>query len=557
MRFLARLKVGQRLTLAFSMLVALILVMAAVGYTGARTTYHEAEIIYRDGAMPLAEIGEVNYYVQRSRVAAMDMLLRPEPDVIADRKGDIARSATRIDELWALFSAHSMSENLRSLSDEFAGARSRFVDEGLNPLVAAIESGNITAARDIYDNRVSVLAPELQAVVSRLVQSQIQYTEEHFDVARSVSESVTLWLIAICAAAALVASWLGWQTARSITRPIDQALMLAEAVAGGDLTRQVRVSGRDEVANLLHALNRMSASLAQVVSQVRVGSESVAMGSTQIAAGTIDLSQRTEQQAANLEETASAMEEISTTVRNNADTSREARELAEATRERATEGGRLVADMVQTMQAISGSSKKIAEIISVIDGIAFQTNILALNAAVEAARAGEQGRGFAVVAGEVRTLAQRSALAAREIKGLIEDSTLTVSNGEALVQRTGTQVTEIIDQVRNMADLINDISSASAEQATGIGEVELAVGQLDQVTQQNAALVEESSAAAESLKEQAIHLRELVSTFRVDNSAPQAEAWSPDHADTAADTNGSRRSLMPGLTASHALPLPA
>ena len=528
MQWLTRLQVGQRLGLAFSLLVVLIIGVAITGFSGARSTFKQAETIYYDGALPLAEMGDMNYLVQRNRIATMDMLLRPEPAVIADRKAEIVRNTQQIEVLWGEFNAHNLSAEQRSLGQQFHQARVRFVQEGLEPTLRAIEAGNIAQARSLYDDKISVLAPEMQSFVSQLVRSQVQSSGQNYQQARGVSQQVSLMLLVAAILATLFAVWVGWIISRSITRPVAQAVSLAESVAAGDLTRRVHVQGRDELAKLLGSLNGMSENLARIVSDVRSSSENVATGSTQIAAGTIDLSQRTEQQAASLEETASAMEELSATVRNNAETAREARDLAEATRSRATEGGQMVANMVQTMQDISASSKKIAEIISVIDGIAFQTNILALNAAVEAARAGEQGRGFAVVASEVRTLAQRSALAAREIKDLIDTSVQKVLSGEAQVQQTGNQVAEIISQVRHMADLINDISAASAEQATGIGEVDVAVGQLDQVTQQNAALVAENSAAAESLREQATQLKTLVSVFQV--SVHEAGANNPDAA---------------------------
>jgi methyl-accepting chemotaxis protein len=305
-----------------------------------------------------------------------------------------------------------------------------------------------------------------------------------------------------------------WVT-RSITVPLSHAVDIAETVARGDLGSRIGATSKDEVGQLLGALGRMNDSLVKIVGDVRNASDSIATGSSQIATGNADLSQRTEEQASNLQQTAASMEQLTVTVKNNADTARQATQLASDAAAVAAQGGSVVGQVVETMQGISESSKKIADIIGVIDGIAFQTNILALNAAVEAARAGEQGRGFAVVAGEVRTLAQRSAQAAKEIKGLIGESVGKVETGTQLVGDAGRTMDDIVAQVRKVNDLIGEISSASGEQTSGIGQINDAVTQLDQVTQQNAALVEESAAAAESLKNQAQRLAEAVSIFRL------------------------------------------
>jgi methyl-accepting chemotaxis protein len=303
---------------------------------------------------------------------------------------------------------------------------------------------------------------------------------------------------------------------RSVVRPIRQAVTAAETVAAGDLRLQLATEREDETGQLLNALQRMNDSLVGIVGTVRGNADSVATASGQIAQGNADLSQRTEQQASNLQETAASMEELSAAVRHNTETARQAAQLAGSAARVAESGGQVMGQMVHTMDEITTSSKKIADIIGVIDGIAFQTNILALNAAVEAARAGEQGRGFAVVAGEVRALAQRSAQAAREIKALIGASVERVEAGNALVGDAGRTMDEVVGQVRRVADLISEISAASTEQSKGIGQIGDAVNQLDQVTQQNAALVEESAAAAESLRLQAGQLAETVATFKLD-----------------------------------------
>ncbi len=314
---------------------------------------------------------------------------------------------------------------------------------------------------------------------------------------------------------ALVGTAVGVGFGRGIARSIARAAEVTEAVAGGDLSVAVRVHGKDEVAQLLGSLQSMQSNLVRVVGGVRAGSDSVANASAQIAHGNQDLSQRTEQQASALQETAASMEELGTTVKHNADNARQANQLAQNASTVAVKGGDVVNQVVQTMKGINDSSRQIADIIGVIDGIAFQTNILALNAAVEAARAGEQGRGFAVVASEVRSLASRSAAAAREIKSLITASVERVEQGTALVDQAGTTMSEVVASIRRVTDIVGEISSASSQQSAGVSQVGDAVAQMDRATQQNAALVEESAAAAESLRQQAQQLVDAVAVFRL------------------------------------------
>ena len=306
---------------------------------------------------------------------------------------------------------------------------------------------------------------------------------------------------------------------RSITRPLTQAVNVAQRVAEGDLTSEVQAQSKDETGQLLHAFNSMNENLRKIVGEVRSGSDSIAAASEEIAAGNEDLSQRTEEQASSLEQTASSMEELTSTVMQNAENAKQANQLAAGASEVAVKGGNVIGQVVLTMSSINDSSKKIVDIISVIDGIAFQTNILALNAAVEAARAGEQGRGFAVVAAEVRTLAQRSAAAAKEIKQLIGDSVHKVEDGTRLVDEAGKTMDKIVTSVKRVTDIMSEIAAASQEQSAGIEEVNQAITQMDQVTQQNAALVEEAAAAAESLKQQAHNLVQAVAAFKLAEGA--------------------------------------
>ncbi|WLW59338.1 methyl-accepting chemotaxis protein [Achromobacter aegrifaciens] len=332
------------------------------------------------------------------------------------------------------------------------------------------------------------------------------------ETAHGVSRTVTIVMLAIALALA-VGCWLF--ISRTVLRPLREAGDHFEKISAGDFTGRIDVRSTNEIGQLFGAIKRMQESLTRTVALVRRGVDEINVGSREISAGNTDLSSRTEQQAASLEETAASMEELASTVKQNADNARQANQLAASASDVAERGGSAVSEVVSTMQGISASSRKISEIVSVIDGIAFQTNILALNAAVEAARAGEQGKGFAVVAGEVRSLAQRSAQAAKEIKGLIEDSVSKVGAGSQQVERAGATMQEIVASVKRVTDIMGEISAASEEQSSGIDQVNRAVSQMDEVTQQNAALVEEAAAAAGSLQEQAQRLAEAVSVFKI------------------------------------------
>jgi len=375
------------------------------------------------------------------------------------------------------------------------------------------------AGEDIVADVLDKLFPAAAAysdAVEKLIQRQRDSMAETQGRAEDAARAATLALWTGGALAVLLAALMAWRLTASVVEPIGRARSVAQAIAEGDLVQPIDASGKDETAELLQALQTMQASLRRLVSQVRNTTDGINTASNEIATGNHDLSMRTEQTAANLEEAASSMEELTGTVRQSADSARQANQLASGAAEVAQRGGAVVAEVVSTMDAINSSSKKIADIIGVIDGIAFQTNILALNAAVEAARAGEQGRGFAVVAGEVRLLAQRSAQAAREIKTLIGDSVEKVESGSRLVSSAGETMGEIVASVQRVSAMIGEITVASSEQSDGITQVNEAVVQLDQMTQQNAALVEQSTAAAESLRDQAQQLAVLVQAFRVD-----------------------------------------
>ena len=356
---------------------------------------------------------------------------------------------------------------------------------------------------------------KIDRIVDFVNASAAKIRMQNHDALEANASAATMTMMAAVIILTLLGAALTYWIITSVIRPLNSAIDIARTVAAGDLTTKIEVVSRDETGTLLHALKDMNENLVRIVSRVRQGTEAIATGSAEIATGNLDLSSRTEEQASALEETASSMEEITATVRQNADNARQANQFAASASDVAHRGREVVSQVVTTMESINEASRKIVDIIGVIDGIAFQTNLLALNASVEAARAGEQGRGFSVVASEVRSLAQRSATAAREIKALIGDSVERVDAGGKYVTQAGTTMEEIMESVRRVTDIMGEITAASEEQSAGIEQVNQAVGQMDQVTQQNAALVEEAAAAAASLQEQADQLKEAVGAFKL------------------------------------------
>ncbi len=513
---LRKLSVGARLAALFGVVVVLFLAVGGVSlYTGAQLKEadalkdHTFEVLGHVEEMS-ASMVDMETGVRGYLLSGNEANLAPWVDGQKHFGGSWAAlhtlTADNPAQLARLNEVRDTHEAFTGIAKELIGVRQAIVTGSatMDQLVRQFALGKDKAAMD----RFRSLAAELQDAERNLLGQRAKASDD----LRMLNRMTTLvgsGLALVCA----VAAWL-WVT-RSITRPILQAVQVAEAVAAGDLTVRVDVNQHDETGRLLKALSAMTGRLSELVGQVRTASESIATGATEIAGGNIDLSQRTEQQASSLQETAASMEQLNATVKSNADTARAATQLAGQASTAAGHGGIVVGEVVATMNRISASSRKIGDIISVIDGIAFQTNILALNAAVEAARAGEQGRGFAVVASEVRSLAQRSANAAKEIKVLINESVETVESGARLVGDAGRSMEDIVAQVKQVSTLIQEIDTASHEQTTGIGQVNVAVTQLDQVTQQNAALVEQAAAAAENLKTQADGLVNAVGIFRL------------------------------------------
>ena len=524
---IANMKIGTRLGAGFGLILLLV---AAMGLTGVMRleNINDASRDMVDGSLDMQKSAQgwlMGISVNASRTLALVKASNPETQEFFQKA--ITAQSKQITEIQKSLEDRINSDKEKELFAEVAKKRSTYVDIRKS-ILEVKTSGNIAEANQMIDAK---MVPALDAYVDSVKDVLAHYENEVKLADESIAadyQSGRMTMIIGALVAILLGAIIAWRLTSGITRPLKEALVLAESVADGDLTaRSSLPPTQDEAGLLLSALTSMQENLARTVSQIRMGTDTIATASSEIASGNLDLSSRTEQQASSLEETASSMEELTSTVKQNADNSRQANQLAVAASAVAVKGGAVVSQVVDTMGAINSSAKKIVDIIGVIDGIAFQTNILALNAAVEAARAGEQGRGFAVVATEVRNLAQRSAAAAKEIKALIGDSVEKVDAGSKLVAEAGTTMEEIVDGVKRVADIMAEITAASQEQSDGIEQVNQAVSQMDQVTQQNAALVEEAAAAAESLQDQAKTLAQAVSVFRVDASYTGMQAEAP------------------------------
>ena len=511
-------KISTRILGAFGILLVLLLAVVATALLQLKAMRGNVETI-TDNALPSVEIiNTMSAEVERARLLELRHVSSTDPATWSDIERQFTQLQQRLAEDKKVYEPLLISQEERGHYNQFIHERELYVDVN-KQLFALSRAGEQDKARELLAGASLKLYNESSATLHKLIKYNSDMAKHESSASVAVYERAVMLLIVAALVTVLVAVVAGLMLVRSIRVPLDQAVKAADRVANGDLSGMIHVERHDETGQLLNALERMQTSLVQTVRSVRQNAEGVASASAQIASGNADLSSRTEEQASALEETAASMEQLGSTVRQNADNARAANQLAVNASQVAAQGGAVVAQVVDTMKGINNSSHQIADIISVIDSIAFQTNILALNAAVEAARAGEQGRGFAVVAGEVRTLAQRSAEAAKAIKGLITTSVERVEQGTQLVDKAGTTMAEIVSAIRRVTDIMGEISAASSEQSQGVAQVGEAVTQMDQSTQQNAALVEESAAAAGALRKQAQDLVQAVAVFQLPASA--------------------------------------
>ena len=516
------LSVRARLTLITGSLSAIIVVVATTGLYGMSQSNEGLRTVYEDRTVCIQQLAQIDHRLQDE----LATLTRASLDVSSTRTAEalarVEKDSSEIDAIWKEYTSTYFTPNEKQLATDFRTAYDALATGGFAKVKAALANTNTntdaTQAPALLRDSVDTLLPPAVAGLSKLRQLQVDVAKTEYSDSLERFATLRATLIAVVLTGLAFGITIGALTGRRLYKQLggepDYAAHVVGQIAAGDLTVTVQTRAEDS-SSLLFSLSRMKEQLATIVRGIKSSSESISVAASEIAQGNTDLSQRTEEQAASLEETASSMEELTATVRQNAENAKQASTLAGTTSEIARRGGEVVGRVVETMHGITDSSGKVAEIISVIEGIAFQTNILALNAAVEAARAGEQGRGFAVVATEVRTLAQRSATAAKQIKELIGDSVSRVDAGSKLVAQAGSTINEIVQSVTRVTDIMSEISSASDEQSTGIEQVNQAVSQMDEVTQQNAALVEQAAAAAQSMAEQAQALREAVGVFNV------------------------------------------
>jgi len=520
-KMLKNLSIKSRLSFVIAFLSVLLVGIGTLGVLSLNITNDALKSVYEDRVLALGQLERVASLINKGQIlvaksVASQLSAFPEDVAVVDKNvAEVRAAIEEITNLLKVYEASRMTDEESALFKEFSANRLQYGREGLLPALAALSGHDFQQAAEVLQGALKEHYPPVRASIEALIQLQLNVAKGEFEAAQSRYVMVRNVAIGVMLAGVLLAGLVGFWLIRAITVPLRRAVRIAACVASGDLTQHIEVSAHDETGLLMRAMKKMNDGLADIVGQVRSGTEIIKTAAHEIARGNANLSARTESQASSLEETAGSMEALTSTVRQNAEHARQANQLVGATSEVAVKGGRVVVQVVNTMASIKESSRKIADIIGVIDSIAFQTNILALNAAVEAARAGEQGRGFAVVASEVRHLAQRSASAAKEIKALIEDSVGKVDAGGKLVDEAGKTMDEIVSSVKRVTDIMSEIAAASQEQSSGIEQVNLAIVQMDEVTQQNAALVEQSAAAAESLQGQAEHLIALVGQFKL------------------------------------------
>jgi PAS domain S-box-containing protein len=512
---LANMKVWMRLLLGFGTAIILTAIVALIGFNATQRLSASIETMDKNGVQALQSLAEVQNALWELRYGVSQYMAVPTPESQQKIIADSPKLFDALDHGLKQFGSSDMTPEALAAFTAFKDVYSEY--KAKRPgWFELMEAGKLDEAAEYRAKTILVSGAGTVKALRTLVDVQTQAIADIEKSAHATVASTDAWIAGVTLISLVLAILAGLWITLSITRPLQHAVTMVSAVAQGDLTSNVEVKSRDEIGLLLRVLKDMNDNLASIVGDVRSSTETITSASQQIAAGSNDLSQRTAEQASSLEETASSMEGLTSTVKQNAENAKQANQLAVNASDVAVKGGQAVNEVVQTMASISASSKKIVDIISVIEGIAFQTNILALNAAVEAARAGEQGRGFAVVAAEVRNLAQRSAAAAKEIKTLIDDSVDKVDIGAKQVDQAGATMNEIVTAVKRVTDIMAKISAASNEQSAGIEQVNRAITQMDEVTQQNAALVEEAAAAAGSMQEQASSLTEAVSVFKLE-----------------------------------------
>lgn len=552
MNLLGNMKIGSRLALGFGISLSLAIIITLIGVwklnTVASATQAMMELPVTKERLASDWASNVKSGATRTTAIAKST----DPSLSEFFKADAAQSSKESLEIMKKLEPMLITQDEKDLYAKVLENRKAYI-AGRDGVMKLKSEGRADEAEQVFMSTYAPAVQNYQQLLTLFVQEQRKRLDADAAQIAAIEKDSRNQMILLAILVLVSGIFFAWRLTTGITRPIGTALAAARRVADGDLTGKIEVESKDEMGQLLQALKDMNGSLLNIVSQVRSGTDSIATASSQIAAGNQDLSSRTEQQASSLEETASSMEELTSTVKQNADNARQANHLAASASEVAGKGGEVVSQVVDTMSSINDSSRKIVDIIGVIDGIAFQTNILALNAAVEAARAGEQGRGFAVVATEVRNLAQRSAAAAKEIKTLIDTSVEKVDAGTKLVGQAGATMDEIVASVRRVTDIMAEISAATQEQTSGIEQVNQAISQMDQVTQQNASLVEEAAAASEAMQTQAGTLAQLVSVFKLDNAgvagaAPSARSTNLSLAGRTASPRISKSAVTPKST---------
>jgi methyl-accepting chemotaxis protein len=517
----ANIKISSRLAIGFGIVIVSLIAITYLSDTQVRRLNGSINQIVNDRYPKTVLANSIQIQVNKIALDLRDIILSSDQEKVKKLVADATAADQKMNTEFSRAASIARTEQDKHFVNDAIAARDNYLP-ARDALMKLAVDGKADEAKSYLETQFMPVQINYFIALDAMFDYQGGLMTSAGEAAGHDSQSARLIIALLASFTVIFSAIVAVLVSRGITIPLNEAVGVAQRVADGDLTTKVDIKSTNEIGELMTALKLMNGNLFDIVSQVRSGTDTIAHASGEIASGNMDLSSRTEQQAGSLEETASSMEQLTATVKQNADNARQANQLAVSASEVAVEGGSVVGKVVDTMGSINASSRKIVDIISVIDGIAFQTNILALNAAVEAARAGEQGRGFAVVASEVRSLAQRSASAAKEIKLLIDDSVEKVDNGSKLVEQAGITMNAVVDSVRRVTDIVAEISSASAEQSQGIDEIGRAITHIDETTQQNAALVEQAAAAAQSLQDQAARLMQVVRVFKLDSTVNQS-----------------------------------